>query len=144
MSAGPSHTRSGSSTSLIQPKHGAPVLGVAFNQDNSCFAVGLDFGFRVFSTDPLREILRRGLLPPPPLLVYTDGPRKDTEEGGFSLVAMLYRSNILALVGGGRNPRYATNKVILFDEKVGKPQAELEFRSDVKNIVLRRDQYELG
>lgn len=82
--------------------------------------------------------------PPPPLLVYTDGPRKDTEEGGFSLVAMLYRSNILALVGGGRNPRYATNKVILFDEKVGKPQAELEFRSDVKNIVLRRDQYELG
>jgi WD40 repeat protein len=52
---------------------------------------------------------------------------------------MLYRTNILAIVGGGRSPRYAPNKVILFDEKLGKPQAELEFRSEVKRVILRKD-----
>lgn len=61
------------------------------------------------------------------------------EEGGISIVGMLYKTNILGLVGGGRFPRYAPNKVVLFDEKVGKPQAELEFRSEVKRTFLRKD-----
>ena len=65
----------------------------------------------------------------------------DHEEGGIGQVALLKRSNIIALVGGGGNPRYSLNKVVLLDEKKDKPLAELEFRSDVKRVLMMGNQY---
>lgn len=58
----PGHARSASSTSTRLAACGiqSPVLWIALNQDNSCFAIGMEGGFRVYSTDPLRELLRRG------------------------------------------------------------------------------------
>ncbi len=59
--------------------------------------------------------------------------------GGIGIVEMLYRCNIVAIVGGGSSPMYPSNKVMLWDEQQAKCIAELTFRTDVKGLRLKSD-----
>ena len=70
------------------------VLCTSFNQDSSLFAVGLPTGFRIYTTDPLRQRMRR-----------------DFPDGGIAIIEMVERTNWIALVGGGREPKFPQNKV---------------------------------
>ena len=97
------------------------MLYVTFNQDASCFAIGTETGFRIYSSYPFKDNFYRNM------------------NGGIGIIEMLYRTNILALVGGGKNPKYAPNKVIIWDDHQGKVIGELRFMSYVKNVKLKRD-----
>ncbi|KAK1320804.1 Autophagy-related protein 18d [Acorus calamus] len=99
------------------------LLTVSWNQDYQCFAVGTSRGFRIYSCEPFKETFRR-----------------DLKSGGFGIVEMLFRCNILALVGGGENPVYPPNKVMIWDDHQSRCIGEFSFRSDVRAVKLRRDQ----
>ncbi|WVZ08081.1 hypothetical protein V8G54_021427 [Vigna mungo] len=98
------------------------VLHVAFNQDHACFSAATDNGFRIYNCNPFSEQFRR-----------------EFDGGGIGHVAMLFRCNIIALVGGGPNPHYPPNKVMVWDDHQGCCIGDLSPRAAVRSVRLRRD-----
>ena len=97
------------------------ILCLSFNQDSSCFAIGTETGFKIYSSYPINHCFERNL------------------NGGIGIIEMLYKSNILGLVGGGTYPKFNKNKLIIWDDIQCKEIAELKFTSNVINIKLKKD-----
>lgn len=107
------------------------ILHVAFNQDFTCFACGTESGFRVYTADPFKLTWSRD---------FEAGPEASSEVScGLGLVSMLHRTNVLAIVGGGKRPRLPPHKVVLWDDRQAQTIAELSFRSAVRAVRLRRE-----
>ncbi|KAG9257770.1 WD40-repeat-containing domain protein [Emericellopsis atlantica] len=58
--------------------------------------------------------------------------------GGFGLVQMLGTSQYMALVGGGKSPKFAINKAIIWDQEKGKVVTEISALEAVRNVQLNR------
>ena len=52
---------------------------------------------------------------------------------------MLYKTNILALVGGGTYPKFSSNKIIIYDNHQGKIVSQIRFNSEVIKVKIRND-----
>ncbi|KAI9845756.1 MAG: Phosphatidylinositol 3,5-bisphosphate-binding protein [Sclerophora amabilis] len=104
----------------IDYSSGPTSLSVAFNQDKSCFSVGLDSGFCVFNAEPCELKKSRDF------------------NAGIGIVEMLGRQNYVALVGGGKQPKFPQNKVVIWDDAKQKVAITLEFRTQVNRVRMSR------
>lgn len=99
---------------------------MSYNQDGACFACARsnarEGGFTVYNVSPFRETFGRRF-----------------RDGGVGTTEMLFRCNILALVGGGREPKFSPNKVMIWDDHQGRCIGELVFKVPVRGVRLRRD-----
>ena len=102
------------------------LLTLSFNQDGGCLAIGTAHGFRICNVSPYQETFRRSF---------------DSRDGGGGIgsIEMLFRCNLLALVGGGTCPQFPPNKVLIWDDHLGRPIGELSFRQKILAVRLRRD-----
>ncbi|PYH88321.1 SVP1-like protein 2 [Aspergillus ellipticus CBS 707.79] len=105
---------------VIDESVGPLSLSANFNGDNTRFAVGLDTGFCVFNTDPCELKVSRDF------------------SAGIGLVIMLEQSNYLAIVGGGRQPKFPQNKLVIWDDAKQKAVITLDFRTSVLGVRLSK------
>ena len=59
--------------------------------------------------------------------------------GGIGKIEMLKTTNILALVGGGKKPKFALNKIIIWDDSKSRVISELRFNSEILNMKIKMD-----
>ena len=98
------------------------LLSCAFNQDGGCLAVGTTTGFSIHNLHPQYAVsVQRPL------------------QGGIGQVELLFRCNLMALVGGGPTPHAPPHRVLIWDDHRNKEAGELSFRQVVLSVRLRKD-----
>jgi hypothetical protein len=80
---------------ILDSDRGPFVLSASFNDDCSFYSVALESGFRVYSSTTCDEKIAHDV------------------GGGIGCAELLGRHSYIALVGGGRQPKYPQNKVLL-------------------------------
>ncbi|KAF8726003.1 hypothetical protein HU200_020584 [Digitaria exilis] len=103
------------------------LLSVSWNQDGSCFAAATTADFRVFNCSPFHERLRRRVLP------------SSAASGGYTytLVEMLFRSNLFALVSSSSSGE--KHSVSLWDDDMNKIAYAIPARSAVHAVRVSKD-----
>ena len=98
------------------------MLYISFNQDNSFFSIGTEKGFSIYRTEP-----------------FTKEPYVRDMNGGIGIVEMIENSNFLALMGGGKIPRYDKKKVVIYDDNLNKEICELKFANEIKLVKYKKN-----
>ena len=96
------------------------MLCFSFNQDSSCFCIGTEKGFIIYKASPLNDYYIRDL------------------NGGVGLIAMFNNSNLVGIVGGGKRPYSALNKLVIWNDATSKPILEITVDFKIKNIKVKK------
>ncbi|KAB2104023.1 SVP1-like protein 2 [Alternaria gaisen] len=103
---------------ILDSDTGPFVLSASFNADCSHFSVALETGFRVFSSTTCEEKIAREV------------------GGGIGCAEMLGNKSYIALVGGGKQPKYPQNKVQIWNDKTERFTTSVEFKTPVQRVRL--------
>ncbi|AYV77947.1 MAG: autophagy-related protein 18a-like [Edafosvirus sp.] len=105
-------------------KREEPILHVSFNQDSKRFICITDSNFIIYQTNPFEKI-------------YTTSFKNK----GLGFGEMLFSTNVLSLVGSKISgaDTFQLNKVCIWDESVKSIVAELQYRSQVVAVKMKRD-----
>ena len=96
------------------------ILNISFNQDNSCFCLSTEKGFKIYDTYPIQTEYEKNI-------------------GGLIFSEMYYNSNILALVSGGESPKFSSKKLIIWDDALNQIIREINFFKKIKNVKLKKE-----
>ncbi|OWF36241.1 WD repeat domain phosphoinositide-interacting protein 4-like [Mizuhopecten yessoensis] len=103
------------------------IFSISFNQDHGCFICATDTGLRIYNVEPLTQKL---------FLNY------DTV-GSLACAEMLFRTNLLAVVGGGSFPRFDEKAVLIWDDSQKDPAKkvvmEITFAQPVVAVKMKRE-----
>ncbi|XP_024379631.1 autophagy-related protein 18b isoform X1 [Physcomitrium patens] len=95
------------------------VLSLAFNQDNSCLAIGTQDGFKIFNCDTCQCCYKRS-------------------EGAINVVEMLFSTSLVAVVGAGEQPALSPRRLSVFNTITDVLSAELNFVSSILCVRMNR------
>ncbi|CAG8975336.1 hypothetical protein HYALB_00005666 [Hymenoscyphus albidus] len=104
----------------IQPSSAPVALSISFNQDATSFAVGLETGFSVYKTEKC-QLQKHGDF-----------------SAGIGAVEMLGNTNYLALVGGGRQPKFSQSEINIWDDEKQKVAITIPTFTPVLGVRLSR------
>lgn len=62
-------------------------------------------------------------------------------EGGISLIEVLNNSNIMVFVGGGSNPQFPLNRLIVWDDYQMKILSEIKVITNIRNVKVKKELY---
>ncbi|KAL5017843.1 hypothetical protein ScPMuIL_003565 [Solemya velum] len=103
------------------------VLGLRFNQDHGCFTCATEMGLRVYNVEPLAQKLFLGL----------------DCVGSVAVGEMLFRTNLIAMVGGGNLPKFDEKAVLIWDDSQKDPTRrvvmDVTFSQPVVSVKLKKD-----
>ena len=85
------------------------ATSMRFNQDYSLFSIATERGYKVYTTYQMSDHYEK--------ILY----------GGLSLCQLSYKSNFLALVGGGKVPKFTNKKVVIYNDAEDCIESEYKF-----------------
>jgi WD40 repeat protein len=93
---------------------------IGFNYDSSYFCLGTDTGFRVYQTNPYNLLISK------------------TFNGGIGIVKILDKTNLFCLVGGGKNPCFSPNVLIIWNDLKDEITNEYRCNCFIINCYLKQ------
>jgi len=97
------------------------ILYLSFNQDYSCVSCGTTEGFVIYNIDPFK-------------IRYQQHFGK-----GIGIAEIFYTSNLIALVGGGDDPKYPTNKLVIWDDYQSKKIADIDAEHRIYGVKFNKE-----